>query len=232
MYKGMRTWCYIIKMIKAIIFDVDDTLINTVDSVFEKFKKIAEILNVKEITRDEFINAWGHTTENLVSELWPDLEYKKFKDAYDKFGYKEPYPLFDGAIDALDYVKNKDILMGILTSRRKETLILRAKQAGLDLDYFKFIQTEDDTDIHKPNPKVFEPILEKFNDLGIKNNEILYVGDNLFDAKAALGNNLHFLAVLTGTTKKEEFLKEGVKEENVLNSIKEFKDWFKNSIES
>jgi len=213
--------------IKAIILDVDDTLISTSNEAFNNLNRTAEVLGIRKITKEEFLKYWGHTTEKMVSEHWPNLVMKKFRKAYNSVAYNNIYPLFEGARETLEYLKDKYVL-GILTSRSKTSLPKRFSQVNLSLDYFKFIQTEDDTEFHKPNPKVFGPILKKFNDIGIKNEEILYVGDHVFDAQAALSNNIKFVGVLTGTTKKEDFINAGVKESNILNSIKDLKGWLKN----
>ncbi len=218
--------------IKAIIFDVDDTLISTSGFAFINLNKAAERLGVKRLTREKFLEHWGYTTEKMVPSFWPGLSLKEFEEVYNKVGYGEPYPLIEGARETLDLMKKNDIVLGILTSRTSKTLPIRLKQVNLSLDYFKFVQYSDESDYHKPDPRVFEQILKKFNDIGIKNGEILYVGDHLYDAKASLSNNLNFLGVLTGTTEKKVFLKEGVDEKNLINSINDFKKWFLQNIES
>jgi len=214
--------------IKAIIFDVDDTIINTSESAFINMNKAAEILKLKKISKEQFLEQWGHTTEKVVSSHWPGLDIKKFNQVYDQIAYNNIYPLFEGARETLEYLKGRFIL-GVLTSRTSITLPKRFKQVNLSLDYFKFIQYSDETDIHKPNPNVFEPILKKFSKLKIKNEEILYIGDHLYDAKAALPNSLNFIGVLSGTTKKEDFINLGVNPKNIISSVKDLPKWLKSN---
>ncbi len=216
--------------IKAIIFDVDDTLISTSEFAFINMNKAAEILRLDKISKDKFLKHWGHTTEKMVRSHWPELDFKDFREAYEKLKFEGHYPILEGTWETLEFLKNKPIVLGILTSRTSDSLPKRFKQINLSLDYFKFIQYADDTDFHKPDPKVFEPILKRFSDIGIKRNDILYIGDHIYDARAALGNNLKFLGVLSGTTEKIRFMEEGVKEENIISSVKDFKEWFNKNI--
>jgi phosphoglycolate phosphatase len=215
--------------LKAIIFDVDDTLINTSEFAFMNMNKAAKLLNLKPLSKEQFLKHWGHTTEKMVSSHWPDINIEEFNEAYEKVKYAGHYPAIDGAMEVLDFLKDKHYLLGILTSRTSDSLPKRFKQINISLDCFKFIQYADETDIHKPNPEVFRPILEKFRKIGIKNEEILYIGDHLYDAKAALPNNLNFLGVLSGTTKKEDFISLGINPDNIINSIRDLPDWLKSN---
>lgn len=220
--------------IKAIIFDVDDTLINTSRANLEYLNEAAEKLKVKKLSWKEFLVHWGHPFDKMLNGMielhWPGITAEEFVKTYNETAYKRNYPIIEGTRETLEFLKNKKIVLGILTSRTSDSLPKRFEQIGFDINCFKFIQYADDTKYHKPNPKVFGPILKKFNNIGIKNQEILYVGDHLYDAKAALGNKLNFLAVLTGTTTKEMFLENEVKEDNIISSIKDFKNWYLKNI--
>ena len=61
----------------------------------------------------------------------------------------------------------------------------------------------EDVRIEKPNP---EGLLWAVDKLGLDKKQVLYVGDSIVDAKTAQNAVVDFAGVLTGTTKKEDFL--------------------------
>ena len=79
--------------------------------------------------------------------------------------------------------------------------------------------TWNDVEHYKPDPRVFDGILHRLDNEGIRRDEIVYVGDNLVDLSAAQGAGLHFLAVTTGVTGKRAFLRKGLGSQNVLRSF-------------
>ncbi len=60
----------------------------------------------------------------------------------------------------------------------------------------------EDVQIEKPNP---EGLLLAVEQLGIRKEEVLYVGDSLVDAQTAQNAGISFAGVLTGTTTRGEF---------------------------
>ena len=60
----------------------------------------------------------------------------------------------------------------------------------------------DDVKVPKPDP---EGIITAAKRLNVNEKEILYVGDSLVDAETAFNAGVDFVAVLTGTTKSEDF---------------------------
>ena len=96
------------------------------------------------------------------------------------------------------------------------------KQIKLKKSLFKFIYAREDVKYHKPSPLVF---LRPLKDLKLKKEDIIYVGDSIFDCIATKKAKIKFVAVLTGHYKKNEFIKKGVKKENILKSIKELPEW-------
>ncbi len=71
------------------------------------------------------------------------------------------------------------------------------------------IQTCEDTDIHKPDPKVFEPTLSKLAEKKVMVEETMYVGDSIQDYFAARGRGLHFVGIADRSTPKKVFHDEG-----------------------
>ena len=74
----------------------------------------------------------------------------------------------------------------------------------------------DSVQAEKPDPKGLLKVLE---DLNLKKEEVLYIGDSIVDAKTAENAGVKFAAVLTGTTSKEEHM--NYKHEIITDNLEE-----------
>lgn len=108
--------------------------------------------------------------------------------------------------------------MGVVTATTYSSLSHDFATLGLSKELFDYIQTEEDTKFHKPDPKVFEPALNWLARNTISPQEVLYVGDHLRDMQAAKRAGFHFIGVTTGLTSMKEF------EEHQTQSIKELSE--------
>lgn len=109
--------------------------------------------------------------------------------------------LYAGVKEVLQQLKNKGYRIGIVTTKFHYRIeqILSKFEANELVDV---IVGAEDVKIEKPNP---EGLLWAIEHLGIEKENVLYVGDSLVDAKTAQNAGVGFIAVLTGTTSKEEF---------------------------
>jgi phosphoglycolate phosphatase len=69
----------------------------------------------------------------------------------------------------------------------------------------------------KPDPEGLLLAVEK---LGVKTEDVLYIGDSYVDAMAAEAAGMKFAGVLTGTTTREEF--EKYPRESISETVVEF----------
>lgn len=110
---------------------------------------------------------------------------------------------YDGAIELLDGLRAKGVKVGICSSKLKfrieESFAVKADHMPVDL-----IVGLGEVPNPKPAPDSLDLCMEK---LGVKACETLYVGDNLIDAQTAQNAATDFVAVLTGSTSREEFEK-------------------------
>jgi HAD superfamily hydrolase (TIGR01549 family) len=67
--------------------------------------------------------------------------------------------------------------------------------------YFNFIVTGDDVKIAKPNPEI---ILKPIKKLGLKRNEVIYIGDAPNDVTSAKRAGVKIVTVLTGVLSRKE----------------------------
>ena len=161
-------------MIKAIVFDLDDTLIPETEYVKSGFRAIAK----------EF-------GSELYEKLWK-LFCEDRKNVYQRAGFSEEqckrcieiyrnhFPdikLDKETEETLVSLKEKGYKLGIITDGRPGGQRNKIKALGLDkvMDYIIVTDELGGEEFRKPNPKAFEVMREK---LQVEFDEMMYVGDN------------------------------------------------------
>ncbi|MBI4053499.1 MAG: HAD-IA family hydrolase [Candidatus Diapherotrites archaeon] len=205
--------------LKAVIFDLDDTLWKTCHVSYERHVIMAKKLGLRVPEKEEFRSIWGMTWEREVATLWPGQPFESYREAYIREFEGDEYPLHEGANEAIAFAKRKKLFAGIVTSRDRQSIAPRSKQNGFRLDLFDFVFAADDTNVHKPDPKVFEQPLKLLREKGVSAEETLYVGDLAIDYLAAKGNNMQFVAVLSGFAGKKDFVKAGLGKDKMLPGV-------------
>ena len=174
-------------MIKAVIFDLDGTLLNR-DATVQKFiDDQYERLNnwlghiPKELYTSRFIelDCHGYTWKDKVyQQLINEFNIKGItwdrllQDYLEKFkNYCIPFP---NLISMLEDLKKKSYVMGIITNGKGQFQMNNIEALGVER-YFKTILISEWEGIKKPKPEIFMKALKQLNVLA---NESVYVGDH------------------------------------------------------
>lgn len=216
-------------MIKRIIFDLDNVLIDWKDeydnAIQESFDEIGYEYNSKTI--EDFLKFRAEYEDNIKFYSKKDmLDYintkmeRKIPDEFinlyiKKLGTKVPEKLPDSYYDTLEYLSNKYELV-VLTNWFAETQIERLKRVDI-FKYFKNVYTGEQ--VAKPFKQSF---INAMNDF--KPEECAMVGDNLEnDIKGAKNAGILKLIWKDINNKKQENLEElnGV---DVINKFEELKN--------
>ncbi len=199
-------------MIKAVIFDLDDTLIETHPQVWKLHKYVAKNFYNVDLTEEKLRENWGKPLDRLMEQLY------EFGDTVENMlaailSVKHQFPLKvkDGSVNLIHELHDKGLKVGIVSSTTRYFMDGHLSNFNFPVDKFFAIQTAEDTKIHKPDPDVFLPVFKKLFDAGIKKEEIVYVGDSMDDMRAAFGAGIGFIAITTGIFTKEDFEKNGAK---------------------
>jgi len=115
----------------------------------------------------------------------------------------------------------------ILSSAAQSLVLYDMETARFPLKQFTYIQSVEDTNVHKPDPKVFDPTIHVLRNHAISTREILYVGDMISDFNAATGAGLHFRGLANRTISLNEFEKVGAK---TIISIRELSELLKKEL--
>jgi phosphoglycolate phosphatase-like HAD superfamily hydrolase len=206
--------------VEAVLMDFDDTLVETYEIVHRWMQDVARTVGIRIPTEEEIRKLWGKPYLDVIGSLWPDkIDFDRYMAQERKAPY-EYVPASRGAKEVMEYLMYR-VPMGIVTSRRRDEFFAHAERSGLDLKLFKWLLTCDDTEYHKPDPRVFDIIIRDIENYGIAKAGVVYVGDNGYDFLAARDAGLQFFGVTTGVTTREEFLALGLEEKNILSSMAE-----------
>lgn len=195
------------KKMRAIIFDFDYTLGDSTKGIVQSVNYALGKLGYANQSVAEIKKTIGLS----LKETFRALTSNENQDEAEKFAvfFKEKADVVMTANTEI-YPKVKDILQNLKVKGYKTAIVTTKYHHRIDGILKKFNATHlidlivgsDDVKVEKPNP---EGLLFAIEHLGVKKEEVLYVGDSLVDAKTADNAGVDFAAVLTGTTKREEF---------------------------
>ena len=128
--------------IKAIIFDLDGTLANTLPLCIEAFRQSVQPLINRAISDAEIIATFGPSEEGTIMALAPD-HYDKGVADYLRF-YKTLHNIcstpFNGIKELLVTLQRKGIRIAMVTGKGKHSTAISLQYFGLE-DFFEIIET-------------------------------------------------------------------------------------------
>ena len=189
------------KSYSAIIFDLDGTLLNSVDLIVACFEATYLHFFGKVPTKEKILGDIGlplKTVLTLVdkSRAWEmEVFYRAFQNEnHDKF-----VSLYPGVLELLENLRKAGKKVGVGTSKARVGLDLCIKMFPLGL--IQTWITADDVVNHKPDP---EPLIKVAELLEVDPKECVYIGDTHFDKDAAKAAGMDFIGVTWGVGVIEE----------------------------
>jgi HAD superfamily hydrolase (TIGR01549 family) len=192
--------------VKAIIFDLDGTLIDSIDIYFTIVEKALERLNLPPVSRAGILAAAESENFNWDLVLPGELTNRKTEiidQAWEIIDEIAP-PLFEknlklipGADRILKRMASNGLKIGLVTSTRRSYLKIKMqplKSAGI-AELVEAIITSDDTQKRKP---AADPLIACAQQLCVDPNKCAYVGDTHTDMQAGQAAGMKTIGVLTG----------------------------------
>ena len=171
-------------MIRNIIWDLDGTLFDTYPAIIRAFRKALKDFGIR-ITQEEITRkARGSLTlygDALVHEhkLDQDSLRQRYLSYYDEFPVTEQKP-FSGVREVCDHIISLGGFNVIVTHRRWDSAKKLLEHYKMN-EFFKFLMTVDEGYPLKPDPTMFEKVIQSFD---LLRNETLAVGDRDLDIYA------------------------------------------------
>lgn len=195
-----------IDMIKAIIFDLDGTLLDTAGDITNSINKTLEHFNYDLVTRKEVMSFLGNGSKELVrkslkKEVSNDtLEEitKYYSNEYTSPKQNSLTKPYEGIMDLLRDLKGLNIKTAI-TSNKMQKGVTDLTDA-IFTDLIDSAIGEGNGIPLKPNPIM---IYEALEEIKVSKEEALFIGDTEVDLLAASNANIDSVAVTWGFRTKE-----------------------------
>ena len=165
--------------IKAVLFDLDGTLIDTSDLIFRSFEYALDTVLHTQIPREELLWTFGRPLEQIMKNLGGERadELLKAFRAY-SISHETDINLFPQVHETLAHLRAKGIKTAIVTSRIRPSTMRDLEILQLNPALFDAIITPESTIEHKPNPA---PALKAMELLGVSPEETIMIGDSMHD---------------------------------------------------
>lgn len=205
--------------VSAAIYDLDGTLLNSGKEGYRRLLALGEQFGI-EITPEtekRIRETWGLDPENLIVQGFNiSLPLaREIHAAWIVWDDHEPIPLVSGVPEMLQKNVDNGILNFVFTSRKTESAKSVLKKFSIDHLFEDVVGTDGGTFVprskfKKPNSRALNNLLHFINKHHhIPQNEVIYVGDEIFDIKCGMGAGLQTFGVISGLKTTEELLAAG-----------------------
>lgn len=196
-------------MHKAVVFDLDGTLSDSIHSIKYCADRALEPLGYGPFSTEQYKYFVGDGAANLIRRALAaggDDEGRHFDEAFDR--YKELFAVdcmyqvkpYDGIEELLKELKSRGLKLAVLSNKpHAETILVIETLFGKGC--FDVIQGQVDGVPIKPDPAGVFSILEQ---LEYKVEEILYLGDTATDMKTGKSAGAFTVGALWGFRKRPE----------------------------
>lgn len=170
-------------MIRAVVFDLDDTLYPEISYAEDGFRKAAAILEnlygVKNAYQ-KICTLFDEDRQGVFDRLCSreSLPEKAVEDAVDTYRKNQPEKLefYPKTKDVLQYLRQNGFKTGIITDGRPFSQRAKIRALGAEAYFDAIIVTDEiGREYRKPHPRAFEEMARKLN---VRTEEMMYVGDN------------------------------------------------------
>ena len=198
-------------MINTIIFDLDGTLLNTLEGLKNSTNFALKKFNSPEITLEQTRSFVGNGVQKLIEraipngEKNPDFEkcLNTFKEHYSKTMYQKTVA-YDGIEDMLTELKKRGVKTGVVSNKFDTAVKELCKNY---FDGLIIVAIGESPNVRKkPAP---DSVLKAMKILGAKPENTLYVGDSDVDIQTAKNSNLKSVGVTWGFRDRELLEEEG-----------------------
>jgi HAD superfamily hydrolase (TIGR01509 family) len=216
-------------MIKAVLCDIDETLVQSnwlhAAAWCDAFAQVGIGLDFEIVRRQ--IGKGGNQLIPVFVPWWKQEHLQTPLKTYREYVFQQDYlPRVESLPRARDFLlrlKDAGIRLALASSASKGDVLNYKKIVGME-DHIDEETSADDADRAKPHPDIFQAALQQ---LGLKPNEVLALGDTPYDAEAAGKAKVWTIGVESGGWSRTELLAAGCIE--VYSDVAELLERFDDS---
>ncbi|MCX8184956.1 MAG: HAD family hydrolase [Sulfolobales archaeon] len=189
--------------LKLVVFDLDGTLVDSVDTHAEGWSFAIEYLGVARVDKSRLISLIGLPGDSIVRATVGEeglKYYDRIRRLKDRHFLNQlasgRVSLFPDTLPCLKHLKKRNYVLGLASSSPNRVLLPLLEQLEL-LDYFNYIVSGDEVVRGKPDPEIFIRVARK---AGVENRETIVVGDTEYDTAPARSAGMKSVLVARGRT--------------------------------
>ncbi|MCZ7664293.1 MAG: 5'/3'-nucleotidase SurE [Thermoleophilia bacterium] len=204
---------------EAIVFDLDGTVVDSVELIVQSFRYAVRAVLGMELPREEIIRNVGRPLREqmlVLDERRADELVIAFR-AYNHREHEKMLRLYPGMAELLLRLRADGVRLGLVTSKSRMTTDMAFSTTGIE-PLFDAVVTADDTTRHKPDP---EPLILCLRGLERAPEGAVYVGDSPWDLQAAQAAGMRSVAVSWGVFPEETLCRQGP--DRLVRSIHELR---------
>lgn len=195
---------------KLVIFDLDGTLLDTLDDLSAAVNHAMQQRGFPLHTRDEYMKMVGHGARNLMSQALPmehkddealiDAALADFRTYYNAHidVYTKPFPGIQELIAALH---QKGVMLAVASNKFQEGTEHLIKEFFPEIPFVAVLGNRQGFPL-KPDPEVVGEVLRK---AGISQDQAVMVGDSDTDMETAANGGIQGIAVNWGYREMNEW---------------------------
>lgn len=214
----------------VVIFDLDGTLVDTKDLIYESFiHTFAHYKPEYKLTDMELQSFLGPTLEESFLRYFPEDQVAEIVAYYREFNHQhhdEYAKEIPHVKETLQYLKDQDYDVAVVSNKLEDVVRLGLKQFDL-VQFFDVVIGRDAIDQPKPNP---EGLLKACEMLYRSHDDIVYVGDAPSDIVACKNMGAYSIAFILEEERAQEMMKQkpcafitDMKE--LITILKEEREW-------
>lgn len=195
---------------KAIIFDCDGTLLNTISDLTNAVNYALINIGCCKQTDEDTLSMVGNGIKALVTRALPNSHKERFEEAFALFKnyYGQHYADFtkpyDGITDLLVELKKRGYKIALVSNKNKLYLKLLFDKFFAETIDYQIGETEG----LAPKP-ASDMVYRALENLNVDKNEAVYVGDSHVDVETAENSGMDGIFVTWGFASKQDLIKCG-----------------------
>ncbi|SYZ34570.1 HAD family hydrolase [Propionibacterium australiense] len=181
---------------ELVLFDLDGTLINSIDLIVATWQYLGREVLDRPLSREEVTPLIGLPLRQAVASVVPDRpdEVARLYHEWNVAHHDEYVTAYSGMVDLVAGLRDAGLRVGVVTAKMRSLA-----EHGLGVcGYEGLIEVAcgvEDTTRHKPDP---EPLLAGLARMGGSLGSVAYVGDSVWDLRAAQAAGMPGIGVTWG----------------------------------